>query len=87
MGKIDISNATRPARAQVGGSDRDRAGRFRKRMPAAARCSVYMRNNVLLPIRTPPVNRQGRQRHAASGPVLSASMNGALGHHALWQSI
>lgn len=56
MGKIDISNATRPTRARVGGSDRDRAARFRKRMPAAARRSVFLRNNVLLPIRTPPVN-------------------------------
>lgn len=56
MGTIDIANATRPTRARVGGADKDRAAKFRARMPPAARRSVFMRNEVLLPIRTPPVN-------------------------------
>lgn len=56
MGRIDISNATRPTRARVGGADKDRAARFRARMPPAAKRSVYMRNEILLPMRTPPVN-------------------------------
>jgi Pyruvate/2-oxoacid:ferredoxin oxidoreductase delta subunit len=56
MGKIDISRATRPTRGRVGGTDADRAARFRDRMPAAAKRSVYIRNNILLPNRCPPVN-------------------------------
>jgi epoxyqueuosine reductase QueG len=56
MGTIDTSRATRPTRARVGGTDADRARRFRARMPASAKRSVFMRNEILLPIRTPPVN-------------------------------
>jgi len=56
MGKIDISRATRPTRGRVGGSDRDRAARFSGRMPPAAKRSVFLRMQVLLPMRTPPVN-------------------------------
>jgi Pyruvate/2-oxoacid:ferredoxin oxidoreductase delta subunit len=56
MGRIDISNATRPTRARVGGADKDRAARFRARMPPAAKRSIFMRNEILLPSRTPPVN-------------------------------
>jgi Pyruvate/2-oxoacid:ferredoxin oxidoreductase delta subunit len=56
MGKIDIRRATRPTRGRVGGTDADRAARFRDRMPAAAKRSIYIRNNILLPNRCPPVN-------------------------------
>jgi len=58
MGKIDISNATRPTRGRVGGTDKDRADRFRARMPPAAKRSIFIRNAILQPIRTPPVNPQ-----------------------------
>jgi len=58
MGKIDISNATRPTRGRVGGTDKDRADRFRARMPPAAKRSIFIRNTILQPIRTPPVNPQ-----------------------------
>lgn len=56
MGKLDTRNATRPARGRVGGTDADRAARFRGRMPPAAKRSVYIRNEILQPNRTPPVN-------------------------------
>ena len=56
MGTIDITNATRPTRARVGGTDRDRAMRFRNRMPPSAKRSVFIRNEILLPNREPPVN-------------------------------
>jgi len=56
MGRIDIANATRPTRARVGGTDADRARRFRARMPASAKRSIFIRNEILLPMRTPPVN-------------------------------
>jgi Pyruvate/2-oxoacid:ferredoxin oxidoreductase delta subunit len=56
MGRIDISQATRPTRARVGGTDADRARRFRARMPPSTKRSVFIRNEILLPIRTPPVN-------------------------------
>jgi epoxyqueuosine reductase len=56
MGKIDISRAERPARARVGGTDADRAARFRHRMPPAAKRRLYIRNEILQPNRRPPVN-------------------------------
>jgi epoxyqueuosine reductase QueG len=56
MGKIDIRKAKRPTRGRVGGSDVDRAARFRGRMPPAAKRSVFIRHAILLPNRTPPVN-------------------------------
>ena len=56
MGKIDIGGAQRPTRARVGGTDRDRAMRFRARFPPAAKRSLYIRNEILLPNRAPPVN-------------------------------
>ncbi len=56
MGRIDISKATRPTRGRVGGTDKDRAARFRERMPPAAKRSVFMRNEILLPMRSPPAN-------------------------------
>jgi hypothetical protein len=56
MGKIDISRAERPTRGRVGGTDADRAARFRARMPPAAKRSIYIRNNILNPNRQPPVN-------------------------------
>jgi epoxyqueuosine reductase len=56
MGKIDIRNARRPTRARVGGSDADRAARFRARFPPAAKRRLFIRNNILSPNRTPPVN-------------------------------
>jgi epoxyqueuosine reductase len=58
MGKIDISKATPPTRGRVGGTDADRAARFRARMPPEAKRNVYIRNHILLPSRTPPVNPQ-----------------------------
>ena len=58
MGKIDISNAERPTRNRVGGSDSDRAKKFRNRFPPSAKRSVFIRNNILLPNREPPVNPQ-----------------------------
>lgn len=42
----------------MGGSDQDRTARFRARMPPAARRRVYIRHNILLQNRTPPVNPQ-----------------------------
>jgi epoxyqueuosine reductase len=56
MARIDISKATRPTRGRVGGSDIDRAARFRGRMPPAAKRNVYIRHHILLPNRTLPVN-------------------------------
>lgn len=56
MGVMDLSGATRPTRARVGGSDQDRAARFRARFPAAAKRSLYIRNEILFPNRAPPVN-------------------------------
>lgn len=56
MATIDISNATRPTRGRVGGTDADRAKKFSNRMPPKAKESVFIRMKVLLPIRTPPVN-------------------------------
>ena len=56
MSKLDISKALRPTRARVGGTDKDRAERFRSRFPAAAKRSFYIRNRILLPNREPPVN-------------------------------
>ena len=56
MGEPDISKATRPTRARVGGTDKDRAERFRSRFPPAAKRSFYIRNKILLPNREPPVN-------------------------------
>lgn len=56
MGKPDTTKATRPTRARVGGTDRDRAERFRARFPPAAKRSFYIRQKILLPNREPPVN-------------------------------
>ena len=56
MGTMDLTGAERPTRNRVGGSDRDRAAKFSKRMPPSARRSVFIRNNILLPDREPPVN-------------------------------
>ena len=56
MGKIDIRHARRPTRARVGGSDADRAARFRARFPPAAKRRLFIRNNILSPNRAPPVN-------------------------------
>lgn len=56
MGKIDMTRATPPTRGRVGGTDADRAARFRDRMPPAAKRSIFIRNNILLPNRAPPVN-------------------------------
>ena len=56
MGKIDITRAERPTRGRVGGTDADRAARFRTRMPPAAKRSVFMRMKILQEIRQPPVN-------------------------------
>jgi Pyruvate/2-oxoacid:ferredoxin oxidoreductase delta subunit len=56
MGAIDIGKAERPTRARVGGSDKDRAARFRQRFPPAAKRSMFIRNEILIPNRTPPVN-------------------------------
>ena len=56
MATIDVSHATRPTRARVGGADRDRAAKFSKRMPPSAKQSVFIRMKILLAMRTPPVN-------------------------------
>ena len=39
MGTMDLTGAERPTRNRVGGSDRDRAAKFSKRMPPSARRS------------------------------------------------
>jgi Pyruvate/2-oxoacid:ferredoxin oxidoreductase delta subunit len=69
MGKMDISGASPPTRGRVGGTDADRAARFRGRMPAAAQRNVYIRNHILLPNRTPPVN----PRRSAIGDAAAMS--------------
>ena len=56
MGTMDLTSAERPTRNRVGGSDRDRAAKFSKRIPSSARRSVHIRQNILLPGREPPVN-------------------------------
>ncbi len=56
MGSIDTSKAKRPTRGRVGGTDVDRAKRFRGRMPPSARRSVFIRQEILWPGREPPVN-------------------------------
>ena len=56
MGSIDIEKAERPTRGRVGGTDKDRAARFRARFPPSAKRSLYIRDRILLPAREPPVN-------------------------------
>ena len=56
MGTIDLSNATAPTRGRVGGTDVERAKKFRDRMPPAARRSVFIRQTILQEIRETPVN-------------------------------
>jgi Pyruvate/2-oxoacid:ferredoxin oxidoreductase delta subunit len=56
MGTIDISGATRPRRLRVGGVDAARAARFRKRFPPAAKRHLFIRDNILEPLRHSPVN-------------------------------
>ena len=56
MGSIDIDKAERPTRGRVGGTDKDRAARFRARFPPSAKRSLYIRDKILLPAREPPVN-------------------------------
>lgn len=58
MGRIDLGEAERPTRNRVGGADRDRAARFRDRFPPSAKRSVFIRQNILLANREPPVNPQ-----------------------------
>ena len=56
MGTIDVEKAERPTRGRVGGTDKDRAARFRARFPPSAKRSLYIRDKILLPAREPPVN-------------------------------
>ena len=56
MGKIDLGHARRPTRARVGGNYADRAARFRDRFPPTAKRRLFIRNHVLGPNRTPPIN-------------------------------
>lgn len=56
MGTIDLTNATNPTRARVGGNNASRSADFRKRMPSAARRSVYHRDQILWKIRDTPIN-------------------------------
>jgi epoxyqueuosine reductase len=56
MGKIDLGHARRPTRARVGGNDADRAARFRDRFPPTAKRRLFIRNHILGPNRTPPIN-------------------------------
>ena len=74
LGKIDTTNATRPTRGRVGGTDADRAKKFSNRMPPSAKRSVFIRMNILLQNRNPPVNPQ---RQEVSDP---AAMSAELKH-------
>lgn len=56
MGMIDLSRAERPTRGRVGGTDQDRAATFRERYPPSAKRNLFIRNEILLPKREPPVN-------------------------------
>jgi Pyruvate/2-oxoacid:ferredoxin oxidoreductase delta subunit len=56
MGTIDISNATRPKRTRVGGVDKTRAAHFRKRFPPTAKRHLFIRDEILAPMRDSPVN-------------------------------
>jgi epoxyqueuosine reductase len=56
MGKMDLTGAKRPTRGRVGGTDVDRAKRFRSRMPPSARRSVFIRQEILWAEREPKVN-------------------------------
>lgn len=56
MGKMDLTGAKRPTRGRVGGTDVDRAKRFRNRMPPSARRSVFIRQEILWAEREPKVN-------------------------------
>ncbi len=56
MGTINTTNATRPTRGRVGGTDADRAKTFSNRMPPSAKRSVFIRMKILLQNRNPPVN-------------------------------
>ena len=70
MGRIDISKAERPTRARVGGTDADRAAKFRNRFPPSAKRSLYIRNHILLPAREPPVNPE---RTEITDPAAAAA--------------
>ena len=61
MGTIDTTNATRPTRGRVGGTDADRAAKFRNRMPPSAKRSVFIRMKILLNNRKPPVNPERQE--------------------------
>jgi epoxyqueuosine reductase len=61
LGTIDTTNATRPTRGRVGGTDADRAAKFRNRMPPSAKRSVYIRMKILLQNRKPPVNPERQE--------------------------
>lgn len=56
MGAIDIENAMRPTRTRVGGVDAKRMARFRQRFPPAAKRRLFIRDNILEPMRDSPVN-------------------------------
>jgi len=56
MGTIDFSNAIQPTRGRVGGTDIERARKFRNRMPPAAKRSVFIRQTILHEMRETPVN-------------------------------
>ncbi len=56
MGTIDITDATRPRRTRVGGVDRKRMARFRKRFPPAAKRHLFIRDEILAPQRDTTVN-------------------------------
>lgn len=56
MGTIDLEYATPPTRGRVGGTDVDRAKKFRNRMPSAAKRSVFIRQTILHGLRETPVN-------------------------------
>ncbi len=74
MGTIDIGKAERPTRTRVGGVDAKRMARFRQRFPPAAKRHLFIRDDILEPMRDTPVNpeRTGIDDPAAAALEIKA---------------
>jgi epoxyqueuosine reductase len=74
MGKPDISKAERPQRVRVGGVDVERMKEFRKRFPPAAKRHLYIRDDILAPMREPPPNPARTEMDPAAASKLIKQM-------------
>jgi hypothetical protein len=74
MGKPDISRAERPQRVRVGGVDVERMKIFRKRFPPAAKRHLYIRDEILAPMREPPANSAKTEMDPEAATALIKKM-------------